>query len=116
MFTNLLNNAAKYTDPGGAIAVHLDVDDREATVVVEDNGIGIAPEQIQRVFDMFAQVERSNDRVQGGLGIGLNIVKHLVGMHGGRIGVRGAPHPFFFPNQRVCRGGLRGVPSSLPST
>lgn len=88
VFSNLLHNAAKYTDRGGAIAVHLEVDDREATVVIEDNGIGIAPEQIQRVFDMFAQVERSNDRVQGGLGIGLNIVKHLVGMHGGRIGVR----------------------------
>ena len=88
VFSNLLNNAAKYTDRGGAIAVQLNMNDHEATVAVEDNGIGIAPEQIQRVFDMFAQVERSNDRVQGGLGIGLNIVKHLVGMHDGRIMAR----------------------------
>jgi len=85
VFNNLLTNAAKYTDDGGAIAVIVDVNDHEATVCVEDNGIGIAPDQQAKVFDMFAQVERASDRVQGGLGIGLSIVKHLVGMHGGRI-------------------------------
>ncbi len=88
VFTNLLNNSAKYTDRGGAIAVHLDVNNGEATVSIEDNGIGIAADQLVKVFDMFAQVERTNDRVQGGLGIGLNIVKHLVGMHGGHITAR----------------------------
>ncbi|MBK8500119.1 MAG: response regulator [Flavobacteriales bacterium] len=85
VFTNLLNNAAKYTDRGGIITMRADVDANEVRITVEDNGIGIAPDQIEKVFDMFAQVERANDRVQGGLGIGLNIVKHLVGMHGGRI-------------------------------
>ncbi|MBP7513316.1 MAG: response regulator [Flavobacteriales bacterium] len=88
VFNNLLNNAAKYTDRGGAIAVRVDMSDHEATVAVEDNGIGIAPDQLVKVFDMFAQVERTSDRVQGGLGIGLNIVKHLVTMHGGRIVAR----------------------------
>ncbi|MEO8591247.1 MAG: ATP-binding protein [Flavobacteriales bacterium] len=85
VFTNLLNNAAKYTDHGGSITVRTDVAAHEARITVEDNGIGIAPDQLAKVFDMFAQVERTNDRVQGGLGIGLNIVKHLVSMHGGRI-------------------------------
>jgi len=88
VFSNLLNNSAKYTDNGGAIAVHLDLDGNEARMTVDDNGIGIAADQLGKVFDMFAQVERTNDRVQGGLGIGLNIVKHLVGMHGGRMEVR----------------------------
>lgn len=88
VFANLLNNSAKYTDRGGIITVRTAVDAHEVRIVVEDNGIGIAPDQLEKVFDMFAQVERSNDRVQGGLGIGLNIVKHLVGMHGGRIEAR----------------------------
>ncbi len=87
VFSNLLNNSAKYTDNRGAIAVHLDLSANEACVTVDDDGIGIAADQLSKVFDMFAQVERTNDRVQGGLGIGLNIVKHLVGMHGGSIKV-----------------------------
>lgn len=88
VFSNLLNNSAKYTDNGGSISLRLAVQPDGAVVTVEDNGIGIAPDQLSKVFDMFAQVERTNDRVQGGLGIGLNIVKHLVGMHGGSIAVR----------------------------
>ena len=88
VFSNLLNNSAKYTDAGGSIAVRLDQHPEGASITVEDTGIGIAPDQVRKVFDMFAQVERANDRVQGGLGIGLNIVKHLVGMHGGNIDVR----------------------------
>ncbi len=88
VFSNLLNNAAKYTDNGGSIAVRLDQDEHEVRVSVDDNGIGIAADQVGKVFDMFAQVERTSERVQGGLGIGLNIVKHLVSMHGGSIAVR----------------------------
>jgi signal transduction histidine kinase/CheY-like chemotaxis protein len=88
VFTNLLNNAAKYTDHGGTITLRAQVEAQEVRIMVEDNGIGIAADQLTKVFDMFAQVERTNDRVQGGLGIGLNIVKHLVGMHGGSIDVR----------------------------
>lgn len=87
VFANLLNNAAKYTDHGGSISLRADVGEHEARIIVQDNGIGIAPDQLGKVFDMFAQVERTNDLVQGGLGIGLNIVKHLVAMHGGRIEV-----------------------------
>ena len=88
VFSNLLNNSAKYTDDGGSVTARLDVRPDGAYVTVEDNGIGIAASQLVKVFDMFAQVESTSDRVQGGLGIGLNIVKHLVGMHGGTIHVR----------------------------
>jgi PAS domain S-box-containing protein len=88
VFCNLLNNAAKYTDRGGDIALRAYVGADEVRVMVEDNGIGIAADQQLKVFDMFAQVERANERVQGGIGIGLNIVKHLVEMHKGRIEVR----------------------------
>ncbi|MBK6540110.1 MAG: response regulator [Flavobacteriales bacterium] len=87
VFVNLLTNAMKYTDMGGDIAVHAERIADEVVVTVADNGIGIATDQLTKVFDMFAQVERTSDRVQGGLGIGLNIVKHLVGMHKGRIEV-----------------------------
>lgn len=87
VFSNLLNNAAKYTDNGGMITVRAEVHAEEARVTVQDNGIGIPEDQLVKVFDMFAQVERTNARIHGGLGIGLNIVKHLVDMHGGRISV-----------------------------
>ncbi|MBK7268357.1 MAG: response regulator [Flavobacteriales bacterium] len=87
VFGNLLNNATKYTDMGGDIALHAERIADEVVVTVTDSGIGIATDQLTKVFDMFAQVERTSDRVQGGLGIGLNIVKHLVGMHKGRIEV-----------------------------
>jgi signal transduction histidine kinase len=82
---NLLNNAAKYTDPGGEIRVHLYADDGHAVVDVGDNGIGIAPELPPQIFTLFVQAYRSLDRSQGGLGIGLSVVKRLVEMHAGRI-------------------------------
>lgn len=87
VFNNLLNNAAKYTDRGGVISLKVTTSAGEVTVKVADNGIGIAREDLARVFDMFAQIPGALDRSQGGLGIGLNIVKHLVEMHGGRIAV-----------------------------
>ena len=87
VFVNLLTNAMKYTDMGGDIAVGAERIADDVVVSVTDNGIGIAEDQLTKVFDMFAQVERTSDRVQGGLGIGLNIVKHLVAMHKGRIEV-----------------------------
>ncbi len=93
VFNNLLNNAAKYTDRRGVITVKAEAGPNEAIISVSDNGIGIGREDLGRVFDMFAQVQRAHDRSQGGLGIGLNIVKHLVEMHGGRIVVRSeGPH------------------------
>jgi len=83
--SNLLNNAAKYTDDGGEIQLRVDVEDAEAVIRVRDNGIGIAGEDLARVFDLFQQSDRALDRAQGGLGIGLTIVKKLTEMHGGRV-------------------------------
>jgi CheY-like chemotaxis protein len=82
---NMLNNAAKYTPEGGDITLALQVDDDSVSYSVTDNGIGIAPHMLEHVFDMFAQAERSSDRSQGGLGIGLALVKNLVTLHRGRV-------------------------------
>ncbi|MEP7380957.1 MAG: histidine kinase N-terminal domain-containing protein [Gemmatimonadota bacterium] len=88
VFMNLLNNAAKYSEPGGQIEVAVTCDPREVAVSVRDSGIGIAPEQLPLIFDMFSQVEHSIERSRGGLGIGLSLVQRLVEMHGGRIEAR----------------------------
>src|SRR3989442_6498279 len=84
-FANLLNNSAKYTEPGGRIRIAAVVNDAEATITVADNGIGIPPAMLPRIFDMFMQFEGSRDRAQGGLGLGLTLVKRLVELHGGTI-------------------------------
>jgi signal transduction histidine kinase len=88
VFANLLNNAAKYTNHGGQITVTTRREDGEAVVSVRDNGIGIAPALLSQVFDMFMQVDRSTRRSQGGLGIGLTLVRSLVSMHGGTVEAR----------------------------
>lgn len=88
VFANLLNNAAKYTNHGGRILVKTRREGDEAVVIVKDNGIGIAPASLPQVFDMFMQVDRSTRRSQGGLGIGLTLVRSLVGMHGGTVEAR----------------------------
>jgi two-component system, sensor histidine kinase len=88
VIANLLNNAAKFTDPGGTIGVTLATDGSDAIVRVRDNGRGIAPEMQPHVFDLFTQVGPSLARSQGGLGIGLTLVRRLVEMHGGRVDVR----------------------------
>lgn len=85
VFTNLLNNAAKYTDPGGQISISLVHDSGRASVVIRDNGVGIPPDMLSRVFDLFTQVPVSLDRAQGGLGIGLTLVRTLVTLHGGLV-------------------------------
>jgi len=85
VFSNLINNAAKYTNHGGHITVAIGRDGEQAVVAVRDDGIGIAPNLLSSVFDMFMQVDRSTRRAQGGLGIGLTLVKSLVGMHGGGV-------------------------------
>jgi CheY-like chemotaxis protein/nitrogen-specific signal transduction histidine kinase len=85
IFANLLNNAAKYTEPHGHIRVTAERVGNEAIVRVRDDGMGISPQLLPRVFDLFSQAERSLDRSQGGLGLGLTLVRRLVEMHGGRI-------------------------------
>ena len=88
--SNLLNNAAKFQDEGGFISVRAGIEDGDAVIRVRDEGAGIAPEMIGEVFELFAQAERTMDRAEGGLGIGLSLVKNLVEMHGGRVGVKSA--------------------------
>jgi signal transduction histidine kinase len=82
---NVLINAAKYTPEGGEICIRSYVDSRYVVVEIQDNGIGIAPEFLPRIFDLFAQAERGLDRSQGGLGVGLTVCKQIVEMHGGTI-------------------------------
>ncbi len=85
VFANLLGNAAKYTDPGGAINLAAERSGDQAIITVRDNGIGISPKMLPRVFDLFAQEDRRGARAQGGLGIGLGLVKQLVELHGGYV-------------------------------
>jgi CheY-like chemotaxis protein/nitrogen-specific signal transduction histidine kinase len=87
---NLLTNAAKYTDLGGHIWVTVQQEGEEAVLHVRDTGVGIAPEVLPRIFDLFTQAERSLDRAQGGLGIGLALVRRLVEMHGGTVAASSA--------------------------
>ncbi|HEX3129552.1 MAG TPA: sensor histidine kinase [Thermoanaerobaculia bacterium] len=87
---NLVRNAAKYTEPGGHIEVSARREDGEAVVRVKDDGIGISPELLPRIFDLFIQGEQSLDRSGGGLGIGLTLVRRLIEMHGGRVEARSA--------------------------
>ena len=82
---NLLTNAAKYTDEGGCIELGVQQDGPDAVLRVRDTGIGIAPDLLPHVFDLFTQAERSLDRSQGGLGIGLCLVQRLVDLHGGTV-------------------------------
>jgi CheY-like chemotaxis protein len=83
--SNLLNNAAKYSERGGHITLTARRQGSDAVVCVRDTGIGIAPEMLPRIFDMFTQADGASGRSQGGLGIGLTLVKRLVEMHGGSI-------------------------------
>jgi PAS domain S-box-containing protein len=85
VLANLLNNAAKYTPAGGRVTLAAWREDGHAVVAVSDSGIGIAPDAIGSVFEMFTQVRGSLDRAQGGLGIGLSLVRRLVELHGGRV-------------------------------
>jgi len=87
VFANLLNNSAKYSEPGKAISLTVADEDGQAVVRVRDAGIGIHADMLPRVFDMFRQADRTGGRSRGGLGIGLFIVKRIVEMHGGNVEV-----------------------------
>ena len=85
VLANLLNNAAKYTPEGGNILVQLNTDEEEVLLNVLDNGIGITSELLPNLFELFSQAERTSDRAQGGLGLGLALVKNLIELHGGSV-------------------------------
>ena len=85
---NLLTNAAKYTDPEGNIALSARLQNAELVISIKDDGIGLSPEVIPGLFTMFSQVDSAVDRAEGGLGIGLALVKGLVALHGGRVEVK----------------------------
>ncbi|WP_169728094.1 PAS domain-containing protein [Massilia alkalitolerans] len=90
---NLLNNAAKYTPNGGRIGLSLRIEGSDALIAVSDNGIGIPQDELSSVFEMFSQVGHHLERAQGGLGIGLSLVRRLVDMHGGSVAAAsGGPH------------------------
>jgi len=122
VFANLLSNAAKYTSDGGEISVliertetHASPGTSQAVVRVRDNGIGIEPEMLNRVFDLFFQVDQSLARTQGGLGIGLSLARTLVELHGGRVEAisaglgRGSEFAVYIPlPSRTTESGAEG--------
>jgi signal transduction histidine kinase len=88
VLANLLNNAAKYTPPGGKLALAIRREADDVVIAVTDNGVGIEAGALHGVFDLFSQVASSSDMAQGGLGIGLALVQQLVHLHGGKVTVR----------------------------
>ncbi len=88
VFTNLLNNSAKFTPRGGEITLSAFIEDKHVSIRVVDNGIGIAPEQLPHISELFYQLDTSLEKSQGGLGVGLTLVWQLVAMHGGRVDAR----------------------------
>ena len=119
VFANLLTNAAKYTDPGGHIRVRLDAQDGQARISVADDGIGIEPELLASIFEPFTQSTKATQRAQGGLGIGLAIVKGLVELHGGRVQAksegpgRGAQFIVWLP---LARAAARPAPPAAKAS
>jgi len=88
VLNNLLNNACKYTPAGGRVGLTVWREGTDALVAVRDTGRGIPAEMLPRIFEMFTQLEQSLERSQGGLGVGLSLVKHLVELHGGAVSAR----------------------------
>ena len=124
VFTNLLNNAVKYTEEGGRIDVAIQRDGPDAVVRVRDSGIGLTPTQVPKIFEMFAQVDQSLERGRGGLGVGLALARTLVELHHGRIEAHseglGRGSEFTVRLPALPRSGARVVTSesadSMPMT
>ncbi|MGZ5203154.1 MAG: ATP-binding protein, partial [Telluria sp.] len=121
VIANLLNNAAKYTPQGGRIALSLETRGAEAHVSVTDNGSGIAPALLPHVFDLFVQAERTPDRAQGGLGLGLALVKRITALHDGSVQVRseglgkGSTFTVVLPTVSTAgTAGIGGAGSTVP--
>jgi len=105
VLANLLNNAAKYTPPGGHVGLRVQREGTQWRIDVRDDGIGIPRDMLARVFDMFTQIDQSIDRAQGGLGIGLTLVRRLVQLHGGEVDVR---------SEGTCKGSTFTVHLPAP--
>jgi len=122
IITNLLNNAAKYTPQGGEIHLRLQVDADALALSIEDNGIGMPVELQPHVFDLFTQAERTSDRTQGGLGIGLALVKNLTELHGGTVSCfsegkdRGSRFTVRLPRHHVAAGAALNERSDAHET
>jgi PAS domain S-box-containing protein len=120
VLSNLLTNAAKYMDVGGRIEVRARVEAAEVCITVRDHGIGLEPESLTAIFDMFSQVKTALDRSEGGLGIGLALVRGLVALHGGRIEAwseglgRGSEFRVWLPMPSQATAGA-GITSPPPS-
>jgi CheY-like chemotaxis protein len=122
VLTNLLNNAAKYTEPRGTIAVGAARVADDVVIRVRDNGIGIAPELLPRIFELFVQSEMSASRSHGGLGIGLALVERLVRLHGGSVSAasagtgKGSEFAVRLPLYRPGAGPPRPAETARPKT
>ncbi len=118
VLSNLLTNAAKYTDAGGRITIEAKVEGQEFLMSVEDSGIGLSAEAMPHVFKMFNQIQSSLDRSEGGLGIGLSLAAELIRLHGGRIDVhsegpgRGSRFVIVLPASGVVTQGTGAPPAS----
>jgi PAS domain S-box-containing protein len=121
VFANLLTNAAKYTEPGGHVVVATRRRGGEVLVEVRDDGIGIDPELLPRIFDLFVQGRQDASRSSGGLGLGLAVVRSLVDLHGGRVearagaGGRGSTFTVFLPAVEVPARAPTPLPEPLPA-
>jgi len=122
ILTNLLNNAAKYTPQGGEIQVRLLVDSDTLTLSIEDNGIGMPAELQPHVFELFTQAERTSDRTQGGLGIGLALVRNLTELHGGTASCfsegsgKGSRFTVRLPRHQIAAGAGLNEPEDARET